>query len=284
MSEVFKFFLLYFMCCVSLLTTPCSADNKIFTTNDVLSIANEVQHTDENSLVVFDVTDVLFEQSNKLFQAQNKNQLKIILKSFINRVSKKEKEDIFSIIIQQSVVPIDTKLVNLINDLQNRGIKVVALTNGLVGKYGRIKSMEDLLLRQLTTLNYHFERSWMNVKNSTLNLSKGKNILFKDGVIFTSVLTSKASKGDSLLAFFKYANINPKKVIFIDDKRKNLKSVLNSLKKNNIEFVGIEYTAARDKHLNFVSLKHAKSQMSILEKDHKLLSDKEIEKMLATNN
>lgn len=273
-----------FICFSLLMMVACSEEEKILSTKYVAVIENETQNADKNTLVIFDVTDVLFEQSGRLFKAKNSNQLDQILGSFVNRVSKQEKENVFSIIIQQPVVPVDTKLVGIINNLQSRGVKVMALTNGLTGEYGQIKSMENLLIQQLTGLNYHFEMSWLSIKNTTLNLAKDQNILFKDGVVFTSVLTSKASKGDSILAFLKYAQIQPKKVIFVDDKQKNLKSVAEAMKKNGIKFVGIEYTASRDRDMEPVSEKHAELQMSILEKEHKLLPDEEIQKMLSTNN
>lgn len=74
--------------CLSILITACSVGEKILTTGDIVRIEDEIQQADEDTLVVFDVTDVLFEQSGELFKSKNSVQLNKILESFVNRVSK----------------------------------------------------------------------------------------------------------------------------------------------------------------------------------------------------
>lgn len=60
---------------------------------------------------------------------------------------------------------------------------------------------------------------------------------------------------------------------------KNLKSVSNVLEKQGVEFIGFEYTKTKNrKDSPVITKEHAKLQLSVLKKRHKLLSDEEIDK------
>lgn len=58
-------------------------------------------------------------------------------------------------------------------------------------------------------------------------------------------------KGESLIELFMRLNYWPKKVVFTDDKYKNLHSVEKAVEAHGIEFVGIHYTYLGDKVKNF---------------------------------
>lgn len=51
-------------------------------------------------------------------------------------------------------------------------------------------------------------------------------------------------------------------------------------KQNDIEFVGIEYTAAKDKKIAPLNQNRARLQLSVLEKEQRWLSDEEASKAL----
>lgn len=277
MNKISKFFVLSLL----LMVVACSQNSKIITTNNVSIIESELRNANKGTLVIFDINDVLHESTCALFRAPNSDLLKNLLASLSKGISSQdEKENLISIVVQNPVVPVDAKLVEIIEKLQQKGVKVLSLTNGLTGKYGEIDCMEDLSLQQLAGLGYHFEKSWPTVENSVLSGTKDQSVLFKNGVIFTSVLRSKASKGEALLAFLKYAKVQPEKIIFVDDKRKHLESVSSVAKKVDADFTGIEYTAAKDRNTPKISEEHAKLQLKVLKKEHKLLSDEELQKRL----
>ena len=264
--------------CLLFIITACSEESRIISTSDSFFIEKELKKADEETLVIFDINDVLFESRELLFKEQNSD----LLKEVLNEDSKIP-PILFSVVVQGPIVYVDKNFVRIIRNLQNKNVKVIALTNGLVGSYGYVKSMEGLLIQQLHNLNYHLEKSWPNLKNAQIYITKSKDrkILFAEGIVFANKLISKATKGESLLAFFKYSGFYPKKVVFIDDKLKNLKSVSSVLEKEGIEFVGFEYTKTRNREdLPLITKEHAKLQLSILKKNHKLLSDDEIDKML----
>lgn len=273
--------------CLLFVLVACSEQSRIFSTSDSSFIEEELKEADKNTLVIFDINDVLLEQKELLFKKQNSTLLKNLLKEMSANMSNEEEQTLYSVVVQRPVVYVDENFVRIIHDLQNKNVKVIALTNGLVGTYGYVKSMDRLLIQQLRDLDYHLEKSWLDLNNAQIYMTKSKDrkILFAEGIVFANKMISKASKGESLLAFFKYADFYPKKVIFIDDKLKNLKSVSNILEKQGVEFIGFEYTKAKNrKDSPVITKEHAKLQLSILKKRHKLLSDEEIDKILHNNN
>ena len=273
--------------CLLFVLVACSEQSRIFSTSDSSFIEEELKEADKNTLVIFDINDVLLEQKELLFKKQNSTLLKNLLKEMSANMSNEEEQTLYSVVVQRPVVYVDENFVRIIHDLQNKNVKVIALTNGLVGTYGYVKSMDRLLIQQLRDLDYHLEKSWLDLNNAQIYMTKSKDrkILFAEGIVFANKMISKASKGESLLAFFKYADFYPKKVIFIDDKLKNLKSVSNILEKQGVEFIGFEYTKAKNrKNSPVITKEHAKLQLSILKKRHKLLSDEEIDKILHNNN
>ena len=273
--------------CLLFVLVACSEQSRIFSTSDSSFIEEELKEADKNTLVIFDINDVLFEQKELLFKKQNSTLLKNLLKEMSANMSNEEEQTLYSVVVQRPVVYVDENFVRIIHDFQNKNVKVIALTNGLVGTYGYVKSMDRLLIQQLRDLDYHLEKSWLDLNNAQIYMTKSKDrkILFAEGIVFANKMISKASKGESLLAFFKYADFYPKKVIFIDDKLKNLKSVSNILEKQGVEFIGFEYTKAKNrKNSPVITKEHAKLQLSILKKRHKLLSDEEINKILHNNN
>jgi hypothetical protein len=253
--------------CLLFVLVACSEQSRIFSTSDSSFIEEELKEADKNTLVIFDINDVLLEQKELLFKKQNSTLLKNLLKEMSANMSNEEEQTLYSVVVQRPVVYVDENFVRIIHDLQNKNVKVIALTNGLVGTCGYVKSMDRLLIQQLRDLDYHLEKSWLDLKNAQIYMTKSKDrkILFAEGIVFANKMISKASKGESLLAFFKYADFYPKKVIFIDDKLKNLKSVSNILEKQGVEFIGFEYTKAKNrKDSPVITKEHAKLQLSIL--------------------
>jgi hypothetical protein len=281
MDTVIKFFAYFSL----LMMTSCSEDNRFLTLKDTDSIAKEMQTADKDTLVIFDVTDVLLEPSRMLFRTKNSNQLSKILQEFSSRASKKEKEDIFGLIVQQVFIPIDKRLVGILFDLQGKMVNILALSDVLAGEYGEIEYIKDILVAQLNILDYHFEESWRDTKNADFCTEKGQNISFKDGVVFTRTPVSESPKENSVVAFLKYAHLHPRKIIFVSSNQENLKSMEAAIKSSSaINFVGIEYTASRDRDMKPIDEEHAKLQFQILEKEHRLLSDEETQKMLSKSS
>lgn len=173
-------------------------------------------------------------------------------------------------------------MITIIENLQKSNIKVLALTNCATGKFGLIPNMENWRIAELNKHGYHFYKSWKDLQDislkSLMKSGNAANPVYKDGILFVD---QTGEKGPVLDAFLKYAKIKPKKIIFIDDKSKNLVSVEEFAKQHNIEFLGIEYTkTSEDKEM--LNQNIAELQFQVLEKEKKWISDDEAEKLLNT--
>jgi hypothetical protein len=93
-------------------------------------------------------------------------------------------------------------------------------------------------------------------------------MLFADG----------ADKGQVLKAFLsKIPQYKFKKVIFIDDKVKNLKSVEKVCKETGTQFIGVEYSYYKFKKHPIFDPERAKKQYKTLVLEKRWISDKEME-------
>ncbi|MFC1842511.1 DUF2608 domain-containing protein [Candidatus Dependentiae bacterium] len=128
----------------------------------------------------------------------------------------------------------------IIKNLQCKKIPVMALTN-------RSIPIADRTIVQLKDINIDFVKTSPYKKELLLPLKY--NVRFSNGVIFTA----SNDKGQALIAFLKKTGYKPKKVIFIDDKLKHVKSVERALDQYNsalqkdaldgeIEFIGMRFS------------------------------------------
>lgn len=64
--------------------------------------------------------------------------------------------------------------------------------------------------------------------------------LYLQGILFVGDYNKK---GEIFLPFLSMIQRTPKKIVFIDDKRKNVEELEQALSKYGIEYVGVHYTA-----------------------------------------
>ncbi|MEY3197119.1 MAG: hypothetical protein RLZZ59_487 [Pseudomonadota bacterium] len=248
-------------------------------TNDIKVIEKTLASIDQDTLVIFDIDDVLIAPKDQILQTQNKKHLEKLNQKLEESVGKKNADIFYSIIFtQRDNGPVDIKMKDIISHLQSKGIKALALTNCFTGRFGKIESMEDWRYNELKKHGYHFELSWQELQPKTFTeLAKNSPMpVFKNGIVFTSA----ASKGEALKEFLQHAGITPHKIIFIDDKIKHLESVAEIAKSYNIQYIGIEYTAARDISASPLNKKRADVQYEVLEKEKKWISDSEADALL----
>jgi hypothetical protein len=264
--------------------SACFAE--IIQTNDTKIIEKLLASIDPDALVIFDVDEVLIMPKDQILQSPHREYINQLNTSLFTE--EKESENLWSIVFaQRPSIPVDPKMINTIATLQSKGIKVLALTHAMTGKLGSITSMRDWRNDELISHGYDFQKSWKGVQDKTFNgLEKSNNRLasevssppmFFKGIIFTEI-----DKGEALEAFLNHYKLKFKKIIFIDDKKKNLESVEKITAKLNIPFFGIEYTAAvmQTEPLN---KKRAELQFHVLGKQRKWLSDSEAEALLTNS-
>lgn len=82
-------------------------------------------------------------------------------------------------------------------------------------------------------------------------MEEGKNVISNhdlcilDGVLFVN--GTAVSKGDAFLSFLEKSGFSPSKVIFVDDREDNLKSLEAAIQKldRSIEYQGFHYLGAQ---------------------------------------
>ena len=90
--------------CLLFVLVACSEQSRIFSTSDSSFIEEELKEADKNTLVIFDINDVLLEQKELLFKKQNSTLLKNLLKEMSANMSNEEEQTLYSVVVQRPVV------------------------------------------------------------------------------------------------------------------------------------------------------------------------------------
>jgi hypothetical protein len=254
---------------------------EIIATQDLSPIEALLKTANKDTLVIFDVDDVLIMPTTQIFQRPTNDKiLKELFSDLKSRLGNKREELLYSLILlQEPSKLVDPNILSLIKDLQTKGVPVLGLTALSTGSMGKILFLEDWRIQTLNDLGINLNRYWIDVSPKKFLESNIKDPnrppAFKKGVLFSS----KTPKGKVLKYFLQYVNFTPKKIIFIDDWRENLVSVEKFCKERGIEFIGFEYSGAyrRDESLNEA---RARLQFKILENEQKWLSDEQTDKRM----
>jgi len=264
---------------VYLLTISCPiVSAEIIKTASLSPMEAALEKADADTLVIFDVDDVLITAKDQILQPPHHKFAESLEKTIENRHSEEEAQKLWSIIWKGRFdEPVNPQLVSLIKDAQLKGIKVMALTNAWTGSFGIIPSLEEWRIQELEGFGYSFKNSWNDTKPKVFINLKPKDPkrfpVFKSGIVFTCNLP----KGEVLKAFLLYVGFSPKKIIFVDDKRKNLNSVEAFCHATGKQFIGFEYTAVAERPKIPLNEKRAQLQFDVLEKEQKWLSDNEVD-------
>lgn len=153
-----------------------------------------------------------------------------------------------------AVQPLEPDFVPSMLALQNRGIIVMGLT-------ARQLSVAGSTARQVNSLGFDFKKTAPS-KDSFSVPGENHPGLYFEGILFVSDFNKK---GDVLLPFLSIVKQKPKKVVFLDDKKKNVEDLEATLSKEGIEYIGVYYTAI-DRVKPVFSREVAQFQFKFLEK------------------
>jgi len=197
-------------------------------------IADAIQFIDEDTWFLVDLDNTMFEAKQALghanwFYDEMQQRLQ-------NGMSREEAiRDAYPgwIKTQQvcPVKPLEENFVPSLTSLQDRGIIIMGLTH-------RQPSVAQSTVRQVTSLGFDFTKTAPS-KGSFI-VPAANPTLYLQGILFVSDYNKK---GDVFLPFLSMIKQSPKKVVFIDDKRKNVEELEQALSKHGIEYIGIYYTA-----------------------------------------
>ena len=248
--------------------------------DDLGPFIEEVELLDKDSLVIFDIDKVLLMESDpweRGFRWERRNSRTIYSiyrdgSALFRELELPLRDYLWSIHTQDCLkreILVDNRVIEVIKKIQDKSIKVIALTRFLVGMVGNIPAIEQWRIDDLLSHGIDFSSSFSNLDPIVFNqfFFGNRSPKFEKGILFTSHATSK---GQLLKAFFDKIGWLPKNVIMIDDGKANLESVYTELRKCGIKFTGFEYRAY-DKFPAYFDKDIAEFQMNYLIEHEKWL-------------
>ena len=232
---------------------------------------------DSNTLILFDVDDTLIEPASILFRPKiiehetNQSWLKE-LSQRIYEISNKP-ESYFGSIWRVKEVPllIEPTIVPTIQALQDRGVKVMALTALNTGSDHTIPFLPEWRYSKLKELGIDFNKvGFPDIVFKELPEEDGHYPLLYHGIL----CTNSVSKGELVAAFLDHVHWKPSNVIFFDDSLKQVESVEQAMKACSIPFQGFHYLGAQ--HLpGELDKEQAEFQLKYLIEHEDWLSDEQ---------
>lgn len=248
---------------------------EIAVTNSYSIIKTALKNAGPDSLVLFDIEDVLYAAEDENYNLSHPVRKKLI-KQYEKKLGAQEAKKLWSVMYKaRKVKYMDNTVEEIFADLKLRQVPSMALTKCFTGKFGNIEKGEDWRINELKALNIDFS-VLSPIKGSieftdiiSRNGKPSSAPMLKGGIIFTA----RAEKGPIFERVLTHYNFYPKKIIFIDDKLKNLLSVEEVAKKYNIEFSGYVISAVKPSLTKEIDIKKEERRFETLEKENKWITN-----------
>lgn len=276
-----------------------AAHATIIETATLKPVKQSLELVDKQTLVIFDVDEVLIVAKDQILLSPYKHQLNVLNKELKAKHNEKEAQVLWSIAFKNRKSElVDPAVISIFNTLRAKDIKTILLTNAWTGPFGTIPLLEDWRIQELKNFGIEVDGSFPNTElivftnltgiasnkvTSSIANSLSKNAqetsripVFKKGVLFTA----ERDKGALLKTFLDKVNWHPNKIIFVDDRAKNLDSVQAYCNSAGIQFCGFHYTAVVDRKVLPLNEQRAKFQFEVLEKEKRWLSDQQADEYM----
>jgi hypothetical protein len=254
---------------------PTQADiMQIDTVDGLISYMNNVN--DQSTLTIFDVDMVLLMPMDSFFRMPTLKKYHTLYKSMTKPLTKPQKDIVLMYMLLDSpLMPLDNKMIGLIQTLQSKGVPTIAFTASLTGSIDRVANMVAWRLFSLETAGYHMANGFPYVSSVTFDRFPrfaGSYPMFNQGVLFANGgHHGPASKGKVLVQFLNYVYKGslqgvsvPRRIIMVDDNKKNLVDIETNLRQAfpQTTFTGIHFTAADHVPVNAVSESEFKNKLT----------------------
>src|SRR5687768_551444 len=200
-------------------------------------------HVDRDTLVVFDIDNTLIEPTQTLGSDQwfyhLMQKVKAEEKLDDERAIDRAMEIWNAVQLDTQVRAVESDTPALIRELQRKEVATFALT-------ARTLDSAEVTKKQLRSIGVDFAAR--PIHRGDLDFALASPARFTGGILFVG---EKNAKGDVLLAFLAKVGLRPKRVLFIDDKEKNVASVERSLSTAQIPHVVFRYGAADSRVARF---------------------------------
>ncbi len=216
---------------------------------DMQEVFDQFRNADENTLALFDVDMVLVQPGEPAFQMANIKRFGAAAKRIMKEVPV-EKQMIFLSLMTVTSDPvlIDERIPQFLQQLAQNKIPAMAITANLTGQLGEVPNMEKWRIEGLQKLGIDFTKTQPSLASlvfDDLAAYRGNYSTYLKGFLFVN--GTVLSKGDALLSFFEKTGSVPDKIVFIDDREENLKSVEHAVQTlaHPVEFVGLHFLGAQ---------------------------------------
>jgi hypothetical protein len=238
--------------------------------HDFIKLAELIEQIDQDSLVLFDVDDVLIMDQDEYRLTHPYRHEQLIERK--QRLARKERHLLYSIVLKERAVRlVDPYISDILGGLWKRAIPTLALTKLYTGKFGIIDDFTNWRINELNNMKIDFTKS-APIKEEILvdELDIGSGVpQIKQGII----LTADADKGWVLENILHRTKYYPKTIIFIDDLLENIESVAKICDKLRINFYGLEYKGASLIPQPELNRESEKIRFEILENQHRWLTN-----------
>ncbi len=201
---------------------------------------------DEKTLAIFDVDMVLVQPDDPAFQMQNIKRFGASAKRIMGAIPKDKQMIFLSLMtVSSKTILIENEMPAFFQTLSKWKVPAIALTANLTGQFCEIENMEKWRAETLRSLGIDFSSlspCKMAFVCTELPSYRQNFCTYVDGMMFVN--GKDVSKGDALIAFLEKANLRPSKIIFVDDREENVKSVEACAQKLGINFRGVHYLGA----------------------------------------
>lgn len=222
-----------------------SLSSKIIETQNIEDVLNYIN---KDTLVIYDIDNTIAKENNTTGWGGDQ-WLCAHVQNFINHGLERQKAWDLALPIYFEAQHSDgfglefvtENTFNVIKESQKKADKVIVLT-------ARSYPLVQLTLSFLEKLGLNFLDNGFD-EEFVFDKVPGK---YTKGVFFCGA----GNKGESLIELFKRINYWPKRVVFIDDKMKNVCALENSLKEYDVEFIGMHYTYLQEAANNFKLFDH----------------------------
>lgn len=233
----------------------------VHTIREVQSKIEEILKTEspEDVLVVFDIDMTLTQPDYPATFYPNLRKHQKVMKDIRDELTPEQRDTLATstLTLPQRLIEKDSP--TIIKAMQNKGVKVIALTATLTGSWKNDKNKIIFKRRDaLQKMGFNFSFQGRVVPYMDFPLYAAGYPTLYHGVLCSNGEQSGIGKGKILSAFLKQVGMLkgkpygsgfvPKVIIMIDDKKKNLEDVREVLSKDfpEMQYIGIEYQGAFD--------------------------------------
>jgi hypothetical protein len=249
--------LLPFIAVASILSACSLTTSNIKQIDALIQVQDQLDAATPQTLVVFDMDHTMINPQESMFNflCEPASIFEPSDQKFIKEMKanfdalKKEKKDpdygnkVLSAVWQHThFKQVEPNTVALIKKMQERTIKIIALTASNTGRFWNIENMQQWRLDNLREIGLDFSSSFnlQTIEITNLNKQYGFYPVFYKGIL----CAAGNPKGIVLAAFLEKIGLRPDKILFFDDNIQQCQSVELEMKKLSIPVQCYYYRAA----------------------------------------